>query len=441
MRADDINSRESEAGILATLIHKPEWYFYSEQLLPNHFSDRSNSCIYTAIKELVTRGIETVDPYNIIEVLNASEATRKIADNITLEQLQDFVEMSDSIMRSSVEEYKMLVQNVLDAAFRRDAYRALEECKSLCADMTQENVDKRVYELIDNVMTEYTHNDEITEFKDIVDELWKEIEDHQDGNSCGIPFKFPTLNEYVTLEPGELCVVAAPMKGAKSMFCLNTAVDALKQGKSVFYIDSELSSRLFLCRLVSHLTGIEFNRVKSGRYDDREKHNIEMAISWIKEQNFVHLYMPIWNEQNIYTSVKKIHHKFNKLDLLVVDYLKPSGLSNDPYQVYSELGNLTDLIKNDIAGKMGIAALAAAQLTAGNKLADSAKIARNASTIMLLLDKTPDEMEADGEACGNKKLIVQLNRNGMQHAQDEYIDLSFDGNKILLEEAKQQFLC
>ena len=31
----------------------------------------------------------------------------------------------------------------------------------------------------------------VPEFKDVVDELWDEIEEHQDGREAGIPFKFP----------------------------------------------------------------------------------------------------------------------------------------------------------------------------------------------------------------------------------------------------------
>lgn len=36
---DDINSLESEAGIIASLIHKPDFIFYSEYLLPKGFCD------------------------------------------------------------------------------------------------------------------------------------------------------------------------------------------------------------------------------------------------------------------------------------------------------------------------------------------------------------------------------------------------------------------
>lgn len=72
---------------------------------------------------------------------------------------------------------------------------------------------------------------------------------------------------------------------------------------------------------------------------------------------------------------------------------------------------------------MGVAGIGAAQATSTGKVADSAKIGRNASTIAVIQDKTPEEVMTDGPVCGNKKLRVVLNRNGMQMAPDEYIDL------------------
>ena len=436
MKAEEIVSIDSEAGIIASLIHNPELYFYSEHLLPNHFVKRDNGYVYTAIGNLAKQGIKTVDPYNILECLESTEGTRGYAKELSIDKLNELMDMSDILARSSVEEYKMLVANVMDAAFRRDTFQKLRDCQALCYNRSEENVERKIYDIIDDIMTEYSTVDDIPKFCDVVDELWDDIERHQDGNESGIPFKFPTLNEYVRIESGELVVVGAPAKGAKSMFMLNEAVDILRQGKSVMYIDSELSSRLFLCRLVSHLTGIEFNRIRSGRYDDEEAVRIKEQIEWVKQQKLVHMYMPIFERDTIYTAVKKIDHQFGHLDVLIVDYLKSTG-DADAYATYAELGKLTDMIKNDIAGKMDIAALAAAQLTAGGKLADSAKIARNASTIIVMLDKTPEEIEVDGAECGNKKLMVQLNRNGMQHAAGEYLDIFFNGNVVRLEEAKQ----
>ena len=120
----------------------------------------------------------------------------------------------------------------------------------------------------------------------------------------------------------------------------------------------------------------------------------------------------------------------------IVDYFKGSG-SGDAFDSYQELGRLVDQIKNRIAGDMNIAALGAAQLTSTGKVADSAKIGRNASTIAIIQDKTPDEIAEDGAECGNKKLRVILNRNGAQMSPTEYIDLQFNGNLVSYEEARQ----
>lgn len=424
-----VSSIESEAGIIASLIHRPEFTFYSERLLPEYFTDKFHKEIFQAITNLVGKGIETIDAYNIKEILG-DEST------ITVEQLQELIDVSDTIARSSVPEYKLLVSKVTELAFRRDIYRKLKECEALCLTDDEESIEQEIYRVIDDTMVKYSGGKDIPLFKDVIDQLWQEIEDRQNGVNAGSLFKFPTLNEYVTIEKGELIVVGGSAKSGKSMFLTNCAIELLKENKSVFYIDSELNSRLWLTRVMSHLTGIEFIKMKSGKYSEEERIKIDRWRAWLKEKQLVHLYMPLFDMEAIYTAVKKINHIY-PLDALIVDYFK-AGDSLEAYTNYAELGRLVDMVKNRICGDMGLMGLAAAQSTAqGTKLADSEKIARNASTILMMINKTPEEIEEDGEECGNKKLIVSQNRNGMQHAPGEYIDLKFNGDLILFEEAKQ----
>lgn len=434
-KAEDINARESEAGVIASLIHNPEFSFYSEFLLPNHFTVKENRCVYTAICELARNGVGTVDPYNILEILNASEATRRYAEDLTIEKLQELVEMSDVLARNTVEEYNICVRNVMDAAFRRDTFQALKECQALCFDRSAENIEQKIYGLVDGVMTEFSTANDIPQYKDVIDGCWEEIKSRQSDGFAGIPFKFPTLNEYATIEPGELFIFAAEAKQGKSMMLLNCAIDLLKRDLAVLYLDSELNTRLFTARVLAHLSGIEYKRLTSGNYSDEEEKRIKEALAWMKTRKFTHVYIPMFDIQSIYTTVKKVKHT-QGLDVLVVDYFKGSG-EGDAFDSYQELGRFVDTVKNKIAGDMGICAIGAAQATVGGKVADSAKIGRNASTIAIIQDKTPEEVEADGVECGNKKLRVVLNRNGMQMASGEYIDLFFDGNKVLYKEAKQ----
>lgn len=428
-------SIESEAGAIATLIHHPEFCFYSENLLPNHFTDKDNQCIYTAICELSKKGISTIDAYNIIECLNSSEATRKFAEGLSIEKLQELIDMSDTISRHTVEEYKMLTSNIMDAAFRRDTFQRLKECQELCCDRSCKGIEQKIYNIIDDVMTEFSAANEIPPYREVIDRCWEEIQSRQGDGFAGIPFKFNSLNEYATIEPGELFIFAAEAKQGKSMMLLNCAIDLLKRDLAVLYLDSELNTRLFTARVLSHISGVEYKRLTAGKYSQEEAERINNAREWMKTRKFTHIYVPMFDPQSIYTAVKKVEHT-QGIDVLIVDYFKGSG-DGDAYTAYAELGKFVDMVKNQICGEMGICGIGAAQATVNGKVADSAKIGRNASTIALIQDKTPEEVEADGVECGNKKLRVVLNRNGMQMAPGEYIDLFFDGNHILYSEAKQ----
>lgn len=435
IRAEDITRIESESGIIATLIHHPDYSYYSENLLPNHFANKENMYIYLAITNLAKQNIGVVDPYNIIESLNSSESTRRYAEELSIEQLHDLMDMSDAIARNSIEEYKLLVANVMDAAFRRDTFQRLRECQKLCYDQSEKDIEQKIYTTLDDVMMEFSSATEIPPYREVIDDCWEEIKGRQGAGYAGIPFKFPTLNQYATIERGELFIFAAEAKQGKSMMLLNCAVDMLKQDLAVLYLDSELNTRLFTARILSHLSGVEFKRLTSGRYTEEEEARIMAAKDWLKSRKFTHIYIPMFDQQSIYTAVKKVKHT-EGLDVLIVDYFKGKG-DGDAFDSYQELGRFVDMVKNQICGDMNIAGVGAAQATASGKVADSAKIGRNASTIAVIKDKTQEEIDADGVECGNKKLCVVLNRNGMQMAQGEYIDLQFNGNLISYEEAKQ----
>lgn len=435
MRADDITRIESEAGIISSLAYHPEFAFYSENLLPNHFFNKENRYIYVAIVGLAKQGITTVDPYNILESLRSSDVTKQYADELTIEQLNDFMDSSEGLARHTVEEYKLLVDNVMDAAFRRDTFQSLKECQAMCFNESIKDIEQKIYETLDDVMMEFTTANEVPQYGDVIDKCWEEIKGRQSTGYAGIPFKFPALNEFATIERGELFIFGAEQKQGKSMMLLNCAVDLLKNDYAVLYLDSELNTRLFTARILAHLSGIEYKRLTSGNYSEEEEKRILEAKEWLKTRKFTHIYIPMFDQQSIYTAVKKVKHT-QGLDVLIVDYFKGRG-EGDAFDSYQELGRFVDMVKNQICGDMNIAGIGAAQATITGKLADSAKIARNASTIAMISDKTPEEIEADGAECGNKKLRVTVNRNGMQMAQGEYIDMLFDGNHILYEQAKQ----
>lgn len=305
----DISDVSSEAGVIASAIMRPELVFYSEQLTPHHFTNEQNGYMYFAICELAKRNVNKIDAYNITNILNMNPATKEKASTLlTVAAINDFIENAHNIARSTVEEYKLVAGAVLNAAFRRDTFNKLLECQHLCFNANETEIEQKIYSALDDVMMEFSTATEVPQYKDVVDDLWREIQERQDNGMAGVPFKFETLNQFATIEPGELFIFAAEAKQGKSMMLLNEAVDLMKKGLKVMYIDSELNSRMFTCRMLSHLSHIEFNRLKSGRYTEEEAQRIEMALAWLKNQKFTHLYMPMFDAQSIYTAVKKVKH-------------------------------------------------------------------------------------------------------------------------------------
>ncbi len=435
INVNDIRNIESEAGIIATILYKPEYIFHSEQLKPNHFSDSQNAYIYYAIRELAQRGIENIDAYNITNILNSKESTKKQTEKITIESLNELIELSKLVVRDNINEYKLLVDNVLNKAFRRETFKKLIECERLCFNDDEEEVQQKIYSVLDDAMIDFASTNKVPQYKEVVRDIWNKIKDKQTDSGANILFKYSKLNDYVTIMPAELVIFGADTKVGKSILLLNCAVDLLKKDKSVLYIDSELNTEMFTIRLISHLCQIEHNKVKTGHYSEEEGQRIEKCLAWLETRNFTHLYMPLFDSQTIYTAVKKTKHT-QGLDVLVVDYFKSKG-DNDAFGTYQEMGKLVDLVKNKICGDMNIAGIGAAQADEHGRLADSKKISRNASTIIILERKKQDEIDRDGKECGNSKMRVILNRNGEQMSSDEYIDLHFNGNLISYRDAKQ----
>lgn len=437
MNPSDIKSVEAEAGIIATIINKPEYTFFSEDLKPNHFTEKQNAYIYYAICELAKRGITKVDSYNIINMLNAKKSTQKQADELTPTALDELIELSSLIARETKEEYRIVVKVVLDKAFRRDTYNKLVECEHMCFNDEIDNVQGSIYKEVEGLICQYQNLDEVVPMSETIDSVWQQIRKGQNEDNF-IDFKFKTLNQYCRLSRTDAIIFAAREKRGKSMLLLNELVDLLRKNKKVLYVDTELDTPLFTMRLLSHLSQIEFSKIRDGIYTDEESAKINKSIEWIKKHNFTHKYMPIIDDDKLVSLVKQYNYKYG-LDCVILDYLKGNGeFTMDAYKNSASLGKTTDVLKNYIAGELKLFVISAVQATSTGTIADSQKIIRNCSALIYLERKTPNEIEADGGIeYGNMKLNVRANRNGMIMSDNEYISLTLDGNKCTFIESKQ----
>ena len=218
---------------------------------------------------------------------------------------------------------------------------------------------------------------------------------------------------------------------------MNEVVHKLKCGVPTLVIDSEMPTRLYTERLLSHLTGIEMRRIKNGNYSNEEAGIIRQSIAWIKQQPFVHMYEPQISNEKLYAICKILKRKMG-LGFVVFDYLKSNEVNTgDNYNV---LGAKCDFLKNNVAGELDLAVLAACQLNRNGEVADSIKINRYLSVGIKWEYKTQEMIARDGIECGNAFAKIYVNRFGPQMLEDDdmdYVDFTFDGDRMTIIEAQQ----
>lgn len=410
----------------------------SDHLKPNHFYNKENGCIYWAIQELYKKGVDKIDAFNIESMINTNQAVKRMTEKFNVKDMQEFIELSSTISRSSSSEYNMLVNKVMEFAFKRELHGLLSKLSGECYndEIDLEQLNNKVYKSIGDITEKFLATNSVEIFGDKIGELWDEVlQRRTDNGMFGLPSKFPTINNYFTYETTELVLLKARMKMGKSCFMMNEAIHKLRMRIPTVYFDTEMADRLFLERMIANISGVELKKVKSGLYNEEESAKIEEAKSWIQEQPFVHIYNPQFTNEEIYAICNILKYKIG-LQFVIFDYMKGNTL--DSSALYNELGGRCDFLKNEVAGVLELAVLAACQLNRQNQVADSDKLERYASVSMSWRNKTSDEIIMDGEECGNYRLNISLNRLGEQMDDSEYIDFVFDGSKMRIDETEKQ---
>ena len=436
MNVSAICDTQAEAGVIATLVYHPDFILHSEYLKPGYFYNIENGCIYWAIQELYKAGIDTIDALNISNMLNSNRAVKRKIEEYNLTDMQEFIEMSQYAARHSLEEYKLLVNSVVENSFKRELSKLAGEIQSNCynSDMNLSHLNQFVNGKLTELTEKYITGEEIKTLGEQIDDIWNKIESHD--LSRRLPSKFPLFNDYFYYEPGELIMLTARYKTGKSVFCLNETVHMLKAGVPTLYVDTELSTTTFVKRLISNVTGIPFKIIQNKTYNAQQEELIHQCLEWVKQLPLVHIYMPESNMDEIYSICRILKFKMG-LRFFVYDYVK--SYNSDAYANSALLGQMADFLKNKIAGELDLAVLSAAQLNRNDIIANSDNIAKAISTGIHWRFKTAEEIQNTGGLdAGNIMAYININRNGPQTDEGEAIFFNFDGDRQRITEAKIQ---
>lgn len=440
MELSEISDYKAEAGVISTLVYHPEFILHSNYLHERYFYNVDNACIYWAIKELFSQKITNITALNIEQMLDSNKAVRKKIQEYNLPSIQEYIDLCFNTKRDSVEEYLLLVNRVVEFAFKRDFYKKANDWQRLCLDddVHLDDMSNTVYKELNDMTTSFVTDGEITTFGSKIKDIWKKIKEKKDrGESYGLPSFFPSVNDFFTYEETELVVVEARMKKGKSWLAMIEALHKAMNGVPTFVQDSEMSDENWYVRALSYLSGIPVSRIKNSTLTKEEESKIDETNDYLEKLPLFHNFDPYITKERFYSicAQKKIEMG---LKFVVWDYIKCDDSILNSAERSAYMAGVANWLKNIIAGDLKMSVLAFCQLNRSNEVAESDGIEKYCSVAVKWEEKTNEELIADGKECGTHKLTVKLNRLGKQHmGESDYIDMMFTTGRVGIKEAKQ----
>ena len=250
-------------------------------------------------------------------------------------------------------------------------------------------------------------------------------------------------------------LVAARPKVGKSMFGDAVALHVTQNlDIPVLMLDTEMSKEDHLNRMLANLSGVDINRISTGKFADNEidKRKIEEAAEKLKSIPYHYISIAGQPFEIILGLMRKWRYQHVGVDengrtkdcLIIYDYLKlmgSDGISNS-MQEFQLLGfQITQL--HNFCVKHDVPCLSFVQLNRDGITKESTDVVSGSDRLIWLCTsftifkmKSDEEIADDLEDNGNRKLVPVVARHGAGLDDGDYINMNMFGKYGKIEEGK-----
>jgi replicative DNA helicase len=243
---------------------------------------------------------------------------------------------------------------------------------------------------------------------------------HRDDEILGVPTGFIDLDRLLSgLQPSDLLIIAGRPGQGKSAFLMSIAKNAAQRNKHVAIFSLEMSNEQLVQRLIAQETGIDSQRLRTGKLSENEWPIFAQSIEVLGD---THIYLddtPAITPLQLRTKCRRLHMEFN-LDLIVIDYIQlmSSGMRNE--NRVQEVSFISRQLKV-LAKELNVPVLAAAQLSRAveqradkrpmlSDLRESGSLEQDTDVVMFIY--RPDQYEQDTTMTNAAEIIISKHRNG-----------------------------
>ncbi|NBW09729.1 MAG: hypothetical protein EBR82_17070 [Caulobacteraceae bacterium] len=440
----------AERAVLSGIVHYGEDAFLdiSDLITESTFTIDSNQIIYRCLKNICEKNskprIDIAMIYSSAQELEVSHILNKKEEAQHLKAISDFPVNLENIRKFAAKIRKLEIARQLRKQLDNIQDKLLEingsESISSILGIAEDDIFNFVTSITnDGDSAPSLMGDGIEEY---IEYLQTNIVDQ-----VGIPTGFPVYDQAIGggLRKGTVNVIGARPKTGKTLLVDNMSRNIAKLGIPVLNMDTEMSKKDHIHRLLAMTTEVEINKIETGRFGESPilKSKIVEAATELKNLPIHHKVIagkPFDEQLAIMRRwlVKEVGLNDDgtaKDCVIFYDYLKlmdMSGMDKD-LKEYQLLGFMMTALHN-FAVKYQVPIMAFIQLNRDGITKESTDSASGSDRIIWLCSnfsifkrKSDEEIAEDGPDAGNRKLLPVISRHGGGLDDNDYINCYMKG--------------
>jgi replicative DNA helicase len=410
------HSREAEEAVVGAVLINPEAYYDVAQFLQaDDFYIHRHKWIWEAF----TRLHEQRTPIDMLTVSDELDRVGQLAELGGPAYLTSLINQVPSSLNA--ESYGRIVEA---HSIRRKMINAANQIASLAyneeslVDTVMDEAEKAVFNVSERRLKHdlVPISSVLSEYYDRIDDLAK-----RDDEIFGVPTGFIDLDKLLSgLQPSDLLIIAGRPGQGKSGFLLSVAKNAaLTHKKHVAIFSLEMSNEQVVQRLIAQETGIDSQRLRTGKLAEEEWPLFTHAIEVFSDTKLFLDDTPAITPLQLRTKCRRLHMEYG-LDLILVDYLQLMGGDTRNENRVQEVSYISRNLKV-LARELNVPVLAAAQLSRAveqrqdkrpvlSDLRESGSLEQDSDIVMFIY--RPDQYEKDTVKQNVAEIIVAKHRNG-----------------------------
>ncbi len=410
------HSREAEEAVVGAVLINPEVYYDLAQfLVADDFYIHRHKWIWEAFTGLHEQRIP-IDLLTLSEELDRRGQLAEIGGRAFLAALVNQVPSSlNATSYGHIVEGHDIRRRMIAAA---NSIASVSYNEDTSVDTVMDEAEKAVFNVSERRLRHDVQpiRNVLSEYYDRIGELARRGEE-----IYGVPTGFIDLDKKLGgLQASDLLIIAGRPGQGKTGFLLTVAKNAaLTHKKHVAIFSLEMSNEQVAQRLIAQQTGIDSQRLRTGKLDDSEFPLFAQATEILSDTHIFLDDTPAITPLQLRTKCRRLHLE-HRLDLIIVDYLQLMGSDTPSENRVQEVSFISRNLKV-LARELNVPVLAAAQLSRAveqrsdkhpilSDLRESGSLEQDSDIVMFIY--RPDQYEKDTEKQALAEIHIAKHRNG-----------------------------